>query len=89
MFRKRIRKVSVLVIPSTQDLIDEAYLTGDWTLVNQRFAAIERRAAEQPPLCPTGTKAWCKRKIRGDQCSCVDDTEFRDSLESLIRYRKS
>ena len=69
---------------STPELIEQAYLTGDWTAVNARFKALDRAAGQSNKMCPRGTKPWCvKRSIGQESCSCVSDSEVRDRMESL------
>ena len=69
---------------STPELIEQAYLTGDWTAVNARFKALDRAAGQSNKMCPRGTKPWCvKRSIGQESCSCVSDSVGRDRMESL------
>lgn len=68
--------------PSTHDLIDQAHLTGDWSLVNQRFDAMEKRATPRPQSCPRGTTRWCNKRFRDERCSCVNSADVRDVLRS-------
>ena len=70
--------------PSTQDLIEQAHLTGDWSPVNKRMEAIERREALRPQSCPSGTKSWCVRRLSREKCSCISNSEFRDRFDSLL-----
>lgn len=53
-------------VPSTQVLIEQAHLTGDWSLVNKRIAAQERR--EAPPACAWPLVELCKGHFG---CECV------------------
>ena len=66
--------------PSTQDLIEQAHFTGDWSLVNKRIEAEERRKAERGPSCPKGTIPWCKKSFGDERCSCVRDADVRRIL---------
>jgi hypothetical protein len=91
MYKGNLLTISILLIsllagcaPGTQSLIDQAYLTGDWTLVNQRMAALERLEARKPPSCPRGNKSWCINRQGKMKCSCVSDSEGRDMFESLL-----
>ncbi len=91
MCRIRIWTISILAMflmsgcaSSTNDLIKEAELTGDWTLVNNRMEAIERREAMDQPLCPIGTKLWCFSSLDREECSCVADSKGRDRFESIL-----
>ncbi len=69
--------------PSTQDLIEQAHFTGDWSLVNKRFDAEERRKAERAPSCPKGMTGWCDRRFGNNRCSCVRNADVREMLRSL------
>ncbi|MFQ6006452.1 MAG: hypothetical protein ACE5OQ_13220 [Woeseia sp.] len=69
--------------PSTQDLIEEAHLTGDWTHVNKRIEAIERREAKKTMMCPDGSTRWCDSRFGDDRCACVRNSEVRAMLRSL------
>ncbi len=66
--------------PSTQDLIEQAHFTGDWSLVNKRIEAEERRKAERAPSCPKGTIPWCEIRRRDERCSCVRNADVRRML---------
>ncbi len=91
MCRNNIWTISILAMfllsgcaPSTHDLIEQAQFTGDWSFVNKRIAAIERREAQRPQSCPPGTKRWCISRLGHEKCSCVSDSEARDRLDSLL-----
>ena len=66
--------------PSTQDLIEQAHFTGDWSLVNKRIEVEERRKAKREPSCPEGTIPWCKKSFGDERCSCVRNAEVRRIL---------
>ncbi len=69
---------------STQELIEQAQLTGNWTAVNARFKALDRAAGQSDKMCPRGSKRWCvKRSVGQESCSCVSDSVGRDRFESL------
>lgn len=91
MYMNRIWAGSVLLLSllsgcasSSEDLIEQAELTGDWTLVNQRMAALERLEARKPPSCPRGNKPWCINRQGKMKCSCVSDSQARESFEMLL-----
>ena len=67
---------------STPDLIEQAHLTGDWSLVNARMEAIERREARIPQACPRGTTRLCNNRFGDDRCSCIRNTEVRQILRN-------
>ncbi|MDX1405758.1 MAG: hypothetical protein R3192_14525 [Woeseiaceae bacterium] len=89
----RIGKIGSLVLaailsagcaPTTQDLIKEGQLTGDWSAFDRRMATIDRHAARTEQVCPSGSKLWCTKRIRDEKCSCVNDSEGRDRLSRLL-----
>ncbi len=91
MCRNSIWTISILAMfllsgcaSSTHDLIEQAQLTGDWSFVNNRIAAIERRESQRPQSCPRGTKRWCTSRLGHEKCSCVSDSEGRDMFERLV-----
>ncbi len=91
MYRISSRTLSILAMfllsgcaSSTNDLIKEAQLTGDWSLVNSRMEALERREAQDQPSCPIGTKLWCFSSLDREECSCVSDSKGRDRFESIL-----
>jgi hypothetical protein len=65
---------------STDDLIEKAHLTGDWTAVNQRMAAIERRRARNAPSCPGGSTQMCSNRFGDKRCACVRHADVRRML---------
>ena len=69
--------------PSTPDLIEQAHLTGDWSLVNKRMEAIERREARNSMSCPRGTTKLCNSRFGEERCSCVRNAEMREMFGSL------
>jgi len=86
----KVKALSILTLflllgcaPSTPDLIEQAHLTGDWSLVNKRIEAEERRKAERAPSCPKGTIGWCEIRLGDERCGCVRNAEVRQILRSL------
>jgi len=86
-----VKALSILLLfllfgcaPSTQDLIEQGHLTGDWSLVNKRIEAEERREerrkAERGPSCPKGTTGWCEISFGDKRCGCVGNADFRRML---------
>ncbi|MHC4355601.1 MAG: hypothetical protein ACYS0H_23115 [Planctomycetota bacterium] len=65
---------------STDDLIEKAHLTGDWTAVNQRMAAIERRQARNAPSCPGGSTQMCSNRLGDKRCACIRNADVRRLL---------
>jgi len=90
MCRNSIWTISILAMflfsgcaLSTQALVEQAQLTGDWSLVDKRYVAIERHEAQRPQSCPGDMTAWCVKNLRKQSCSCLSNSEFRDKLDSL------
>ena len=94
--RFKMKALSIILLflligcaPNTQNLIEQAHLTGDWSLVNERFEAIERREAQreaQRPLsCPRGATAVCDSSFGDRSCSCVKNSDVRRMFGSLSR----
>ena len=81
--------VSLLLLlgcaPSTHDLIEQAHLTGDWSLVNQRYASIEKREQPRAQSCPRGTTRFCTKRFRDERCGCASNADIRDQLNSFGR----
>ena len=91
MYRNTVWTINILMMlllsgcaPSTQALVEQAQISGDWTLVDKRYDAIERREIEKKQFCPDGTRLWCSKDLRKETCSCVKDTDFRGRLDSLL-----
>jgi hypothetical protein len=68
---------------SRQDLIEQAQLTGDWAHYDKRMAAMDRHEARNQQFCPRGTKQWCYKRLRHEECSCVSDANGREMFERL------
>ena len=69
--------------PNTQDLIEQAQHTGDWSFVNKRIASLERLEPQHTQSCSRGMRRYCVRRMREEKCTCVSNSDFRDMLESL------
>ncbi len=83
----RVKALSIIFLflllgcaPSTQNLIDQAHVTGDWSLVNERIEA-ERRRAERLQSCRFGTTEWCDSGDEG--CSCVNIADLRTAMDRM------
>ena len=90
MCRNSIWTISILAMfllsgcaPSTQDLIEQARLSGDWSLVNKSMEAIERNEARRPQSCPRGTNRSCIGYLGDEKCECINNSDFQDMLRSL------
>ena len=63
-----------------EELEAQAMLTGDWSAVEKRERAIERRKMRNGSVCPAGLIAICEGGMRADRCTCVQ----ADVMRSLI-----
>ena len=69
---------------STADLIEQAQLTGDWSLVDKREEAIDRRQARLQS-CRIGATKYCESRSYGKRCSCVSTSEIQDGISQMQR----
>jgi len=67
------------VTPLAQ-LQEQAFLTGDWSAVEQRERILARRNVRQGMNCPAGTAAYCERRFGQQRCGCVDKEELQAVL---------
>ena len=63
-----------------EELERQALLTGDWSAVEKREAALERRKARLGPQCPAGMLAVCDGTMGGNRCTCVKSDALRSAL---------
>jgi len=67
-----------------QQLVDEALITGDWSEVEQREAALSRRQArEQSIQCGSGEVGYCKAsgRLKKRECTCESFSDARNALD--------
>lgn len=55
-----------------EQLEAEALVSGDWTRVEQRERAIERRKLRGYMACPAGSIGYCETGGVRERCGCVD-----------------
>lgn len=70
--------------PTLEQLEAEALVTGDWSRVEQREAAIARRNQRSGISCPSGTVGYCKTFMSDKECACVS----QESIYSLLSGRR-
>ncbi len=70
---------------STADLIEQAQLTDDWSLVDKREEARDRREARRGPSCSSGTTSYCVGSPVRESCSCVSTSGIQDMMRSTQR----
>ena len=92
-FEPTVKALSILLMfllcgcaASRADLFEQAQRTGDWSLVNKRDEAIDRREARRRPSCRTGTIKFCTGRPGNESCSCVSTSKIQDMLRSLRRW---
>ncbi len=87
---KALTAISVLAllaacapVKTLEELELAAMQTGDWSAVERRERAIERRKGASGNLCPSGAILLCESGIGQRSCSCIS----RDSIERIFsRY---
>ncbi len=67
---------------SMQDLVAQAQLTDDWSLVNKRYDSIERLEAQGPKSCPLGMKPFCVNET-GKSCRCMTIAQINGRLRMM------
>jgi len=89
MFFKRMLLISMCLFvsacaSSTDTLISEAYLTGDWKAVDQRFAAEEKRRQASINYCGDREILICTTELGSSDCSCVSTAVVERSMRRLF-----
>ena len=69
---------------STAELVEQAQLTGDWSLVDERDAARDRREARSQS-CRIGETKYCEGRPGSENCSCVSTSGIQDMMRSTQR----
>ena len=73
---------SACAVP-TQQLVEEALITGDWSAVESREAAALRRQEREPSMhCGGNEVGYCKASGRTSRrvCTCERYADVRDAL---------
>jgi len=65
---------------SYEELEQQAFLTGDWSAVEQRERIIARREARKGIQCPPGQTSYCETRIGQSRCACIDNSVLRSAL---------
>jgi len=66
--------------PTMEELEAQAFVTGDWSLVEKREQHILRRQQREGISCPVGYVAVCIEDLGSQRCSCVDRSSFSMSI---------
>ena len=70
---------------SRSDLVEQAQLTGDWSLVNKRDEAMDRHKALHQS-CRGDTTKYCEIRRNGSEsCSCVSNSGIEGMIRSMQR----
>ncbi len=65
---------------SLEELEQQAFLTGDWSAVEQRERIIARREARKGFQCPAGQTSFCEKRFGAARCGCVNNAALRSAL---------
>jgi len=65
-----------------EELESRAFVTGDWSLVEQRERLIERRKLRSYMQCPPGYIGYCQEDFGRKGCSCVESVVVNAFLVS-------
>ena len=66
-----------------EQLEEQAFLTGDWSAVEQRERIIAKRDARRAPQCPAGLVSYCEKRVGQRRCACID----RQALSAALSFR--
>ena len=90
-FEPTVKALSILLLfllcgcaASRADLFEQAQLTGDWSLVNKRDEAIDRREALRQSCRMSETK-YCQGRPGNVSCSCVRTSKIQGMMSSMQR----
>lgn len=65
---------------SLEELERQAFLTGDWSAVEQRERIIAKRNARKGVQCPSGQVSYCETRVGLARCGCIDREELSSAL---------
>ena len=71
--------------PSTSALVNAAQVSGDWSRVDERYDAIDRRGEKLGRRCTKGSTALCVKRLGDEDCRCIPDPVFRERLERTVK----
>lgn len=63
-----------------EQLEREAFLSGDWSLVEQRERMISRQNARRGAQCPDKMTNYCVNNFGQTECQCVSSKVLRSAL---------
>ena len=69
---------------SRSDLVEQAQLTGDWSHVDKRDEAMDRREALRQSCRMSETK-YCEGRPGNVSCSCVSTSKIQGVMSSMQR----
>ena len=70
-------------MPTLEQLEEQAFLTGDWSAVEQREKLIAKRDSRRGMKCPTYMVAYCEQRLGQKRCACVSKSE----ITALMSWR--
>jgi len=65
---------------SMEQLEKQAFLTGDWSAVEQRHRILAKRETQRAAKCQAGFVAYCEKQMGSERCSCVKHEQIRSLL---------
>ena len=65
---------------SMEQLEKEAFLSGDWSAVEQRERQIARRNLKSSLYCPPGKIGYCEADFGRNECTCIDQEQLNAFL---------
>lgn len=72
--------VGCVAAPTMEQLETQAFLTGDWSAVEKREHAIERRRLRDGIQCPESYMSYCEISFGRKSCTCVARDAIRVSF---------
>ncbi len=70
-------------IPSLEQLEEQAFLSGDWSAVEQRERLLARRIENRGLQCPAGMVDFCEMHGEQKRCECVGIARMQKLLPWL------
>jgi len=89
----RVQAIVALLLISacaadTNELIRDAQRDGDWTAVNQRLDAEDKRRPSTAPACDGRQQLWCDTTLKETSCTCILKQVARDRVERITGQRR-
>ena len=68
---------------SLEELEQQAFISGDWSLVEQRERIIAKRKARKGVQCPAGEVSYCESHFGKSRCGCIS----REEMSAALAFR--